>query len=695
MKYSAKYILSVILLLEFFPLLAQQPLTKEDFIVKQGTSPHQGRVVLKSIENLRDDTVYITIINEYEKDGKKEAKRLLKPKQKVAWDVTFNIIRAAFNKSDKGVEIFRYRDDSPVRDNKKVPDVRGKESGQDEVKAAKAVNAADVKVNTPAISSDTVVERFRRHLSSIQFFSDSLLSSDSVIVSGHIANLNLSSIDKASYIDECVAGYLREYSDSLNKYANDSLLIVDKYLAGLGGVADKEPCKKSMLACYREMLARKAAVIKPLEKIINENSSSVASNIDLKLIIVSGCVVLLCGVLVIWYWRVNKKTSRKKKVESTSTPVGDNAPALVVVGAKSTTTLKKQSLDDVYENEAFLKIDTSDFCENSLVRTMYIKNSCIKEIYNMYAEDLRNPDNPKEDGCMVLGRWVYDEKDEKYDISLEETVLPGDDAVFAEYELNFGGKIRLRMSEKLRKLRKDTGLQYDLTCWIHSHPGLGVFFSSSDNNVHHQLKHPTNPGFLTAMVIDILTPQQELGIFTFKDSETVNSKGDLTRMYSLEDLYNKALESERRSFDSNNYFDILGKTRQHLDSCYGIQLSNSAIIDMTFLTSKPNGYIGFAHGYTLMRGERAHCVVSAVNDNKSSPNTDKLGCFVMASHCSIPSIRKAVCSYLAEIHFVLVYTASNGLLTAIPVVDKDLSSSDIYYGEQELENLKIWTRRRR
>lgn len=296
---------------------------------------------------------------------------------------------------------------------------------------------------------------------------------------------------------------------------------------------------------------------------------------------------------------------------------------------------------------------------------------------------------------MVIGRWVQDEKTGRYEVSLEHTVMPGDDAVFAEYELNFGGKIKLRMSERLRKLRRETGLQYDLTCWVHSHPGLGVFFSNSDNNVQHQLKHPTHPGFLTAIVVDILTPKQDMGIFTFKDTETVNSKGDLKRMYSLEELYNQALQNERSSFDSNDYFDVLSDADSHLDACYGIQLSNSAIIDMTFLTSKPNGFIGFAHGYTIKRGERTQCVVSVVNANQSSPNTDRLGCFVIASHCSIPSIRKAVAPYLRDIHFVLVYTASNGLLTAIPVIDRDLTASDEYYGEHELENLKIWTRRRR
>lgn len=76
---------------------------------------------------------------------------------------------------------------------------------------------------------------------------------------------------------------------------------------------------------------------------------------------------------------------------------------------------------------------------------------------------------------MVLGRWVYDEERDEYYVSLEEIVKPGDDAIFKEYELNFGGKIKLKVAEKLRRLRRETNLQYDMTCWVHSHPGLGVF----------------------------------------------------------------------------------------------------------------------------------------------------------------------------------------------------------------------------
>jgi CBS domain-containing protein len=207
----------------------------------------------------------------------------------------------------------------------------------------------------------------------------------------------------------------------------------------------------------------------------------------------------------------------------------------IVVRRKTATILKKQSLENVIGNPAYLQVDATDFTYESAVRRIYIKNTCIVDIYNMYAEDLQKPENPKEDGCMVLGRWVYDSESQEYYVSLEQIVLPGDDAVFAEYELNFGGKIKLKVVELLRKLRRETNFQYDLTCWVHSHPGLGVFFSNSDVTVQMQLKHPSHPNFLTAIVVDILTPDMDLGQMVQVISRSKRN------LFPVVDVHNKLL----------------------------------------------------------------------------------------------------------------------------------------------------------
>ncbi len=380
----------------------------------------------------------------------------------------------------------------------------------------------------------------------------------------------------------------------------------------------------------------------------------------------------------------------------------------IVVRRKTATILKKQSLEDVIDNPNYLKVDAIDFTYESAVRRMYIKNQCIIDIYNMYAEDLRNPESPKEDGCMVLGRWVHDTESNEYYVSLEQIVMPGDDAVFEEYALNFGGKIKLKVLEELRKLRRETNLQYDLTCWVHSHPGLGVFFSNSDTSVQDQLKHPTPPNFLTALVVDILTPMQDIGVFTYRRDATINSKQDLKKMYSLIEWHQWAQESLKnavqrpvagekpKELDPTKYFDTLNKAEEHNGQCYSVQLSKEVIVDICMdLSTEGDDVLAMLHGYATQDGQNTIYVAEKVSDNDSEPKLSLTGCFVAAPHCSIPTVRKAVVNYLDRIHFVLVYTPNDSLLTTIPIVDGDLVVEEQYHGELRMEVLKTWIKQNR
>ena len=404
-------------------------------------------------------------------------------------------------------------------------------------------------------------------------------------------------------------------------------------------------------------------------------------------------ILVVAIFMVVKARRRNKKARENILMAATS---GSNGNTDIVVRRKTTSLLHKQSLDDVINDGNYLAINCTDFCNDSAVKTMYIKNTCIIDIYNMYAEDLRNPNNPKEDGCMVLGRWVRDAERDEYSVSLEETVFPGDDAIFAEYELNFGAKIKLKVSEKLRKLRRETDLQYDLTCWVHSHPGLGVFFSNTDCSLHLLHKHPTYPKFLTAIVIDILTPQQELGIFTFKHDLNINSKAELTKLYSLEEWYKWALESRRTSIKFEDLYNTLAVAKSRTSQCYTIGLTNSAIIDIDKITTQQGqNTIYYIHGFTSQQMNQSIHIAIKVEDAESIPENELIGCFVLANHCSIPTINKAVAGCLDKIKFVLVYSKADGILTTIPVISNDLCTDETYYGEQQLEELKIWTRRKR
>lgn len=402
-------------------------------------------------------------------------------------------------------------------------------------------------------------------------------------------------------------------------------------------------------------------------------------------------IIIITLIIVLLYVIKSKKKERIINKPTTTNNTND-----IVIRRKTTSVLKKQSLEDVVDNEDYMKIDCADFCDDSAVRRMYIKNTCIKDIYNMYAEDLRNPDNPKEDGCMVLGRWVYDQDADEYYVSLEHTVFPGDDAVFSEYELSFGAKIKLNIMTKLRKLRQETQLQYDLTCWVHSHPGIGVFFSNTDYSLHMLHKHPTHPKFLTAIVIDILTPQQELGIFTFKHDMSVNSKAELRKTYSLEEWYKWAIESSRNAFKPEDHFNTMQEVKSRINTCHDILLSNGAIIDMSLLaTEQQEGYIGSVLGFINHKSGNNEYVAIEVNASAPRQEHEMIGSFIIVTHCSIPSVRKALSSLFNNIGFVLVYSTADGLLTSIPIVNNELCVDQSFYGEQKLEDLKIWTRRKR
>lgn len=431
---------------------------------------------------------------------------------------------------------------------------------------------------------------------------------------------------------------------------------------------------------------------------VNTNSYIIPHDLDENIVNygIVGAIILFLVIIIIVTIRRNKNKQNKTAKSASQTVSTQDISSAIVVRRRTTSILKKQCIDDVVNNPSYMLIHTSDFTPDSAVRNIYIKNSCIKDVYNLYAEDLRNTENPKEDGCMVLGRWVHDESNHTYDISLEEVVFPGDDAIFKEYELNFGGKIKLRIAEKLRKLRRDTNLQYDLVCWIHSHPGLGVFFSNSDDNVQIQLKHSQHPNFLIAFVVDILTSDQEMGIFTFRKDGNMNSKGDITKMYSLEEMYKWALQSERNSFSHDNYFNILENAKLKLPLCKGVELNNSSIIDLTQIVIEPEtGIVGWAVGTNVENKSGQEFVVSSIVRNGEKPGTGIIGCLISMTHMSFPTIQRLIARDSINLSFVMVYSSKQMSLTTIPVVNGELLSDEQFYGDVNIDDLKIWTRRKR
>lgn len=562
------------------------------------------------------------------------------------------------------------------------------------------------------VTMEEVIGNFQQYVEDIPYFNEATIQSLNDEVTAHIEKLQ-NWKDRDAYIeDNHLTEFVSSQKDELTKQKDEVGNLIDQFMMQYSGkqITDSTACRDSLENIVYDKLVRLETSLNQLEREMNAKPENQLGGLPMNAIL--GIVGAIVALLVIWaiVSAMRKRKSKPAPVAKTTNVNRGSAntgsgEAGIVVRRKTATILKKQSLEDVIDNPHYMKINLEDCCYESAVRRMYIKDSCLVDIFNMYLPDVEDPDNAREFGCMVLGRWVYDAENSEYYVSLEQIVLPGDDAVFDEYELNFGGKIKLKVLELLRKLRRETNLQYDLTCWIHSHPGLTVFFSNADSNVQDQLKHPQHPKFLTALVVDTLTPTMETGVFTYHRDMTLNTRNDLKKLYSLVEWYEwaqKSVDSEYEASDETPaetdtpYFNTLAESKEHTTACFGINLSRDTIVDLCMsLSNQTNGIAGFIHGHAKTKDQLTEFVAERLSNKEKEENMESVGCFVVAPHLSIPSVRKVVGEKVGQFKFVLVYTPSDGVLTSIPVMADDLCSYESYYGSQKLEDLKLWTKNNR
>ncbi len=562
------------------------------------------------------------------------------------------------------------------------------------------------------VTMEEVIGNFQQYVEDIPYFNEATIQSLNDEVTAHIEKLQ-NWKDRDAYIeDNNLTEFVSSQKDELTKQKDEVGNLIDQFMMQYSGkqITDSTACRDSLENIVYDKLVRLETSLNQLEREMNAKPENQLGGLPMNAIL--GIVGAIVALLLIWAI-VSATRKRKSKPAPVAKPTNVNrgsantgsGEAGIVVRRKTATILKKQSLEDVIDNPHYMKINLEDCCYESAVRRMYIKDSCLVDIFNMYLPDVEDPDNAREFGCMVLGRWVYDAENSEYYVSLEQIVLPGDDAVFDEYELNFGGKIKLKVLELLRKLRRETNLQYDLTCWIHSHPGLTVFFSNADSNVQDQLKHPQHPKFLTALVVDTLTPTMETGVFTYHRDMTLNTRNDLKKLYSLVEWYEwaqKSVDSEYEVSDETPtetdtpYFNTLAESKEHTTACFGINLSRDTIVDLCMsLSNQTNGIAGFIHGHAKTKDQLTEFVAERLSNKEKEENMESVGCFVVAPHLSIPSVRKVVGEKVGQFKFVLVYTPNDGVLTSIPVMADDLCSYESYYGSQKLEDLKLWTKNNR
>ena len=164
----------------------------------------------------------------------------------------------------------------------------------------------------------------------------------------------------------------------------------------------------------------------------------------------------------------------------------------------------------------------------------------------------------------------------------------------------------------------------------------------------------------------------------------------------MEEWYKWAVESKRTSVIYEEHYNTLENAKSRNNGCYNISLSNSAIIDMDLIVTNQNrDGLYFVHGFSIQQSDQITNMAAKIESTDTMTDNDLVGCFMVVTHRSFPTIKNAIANYLDKIKFVLVYSSADGLLTTIPVVFNELCADESYYGEQPLEELKIWTRRKR
>ena len=205
----------------------------------------------------------------------------------------------------------------------------------------------------------------------------------------------------------------------------------------------------------------------------------------------------------------------------------------------------------------FLELDMSREWNDSAVAKIYFQRDCIIKTYRFFEDSIHDVDTEttaNETGGYLIGRWDFNNDDpDKYDVSLEDFIEPGDDASFSRYQLNFGAKIGVKLQKSLENCRQKENLDFVMTAWFHSHPGLKIFLSDFDLTVQEDFSRKENKHRMVALVIDPYTDNFDTGIFTYKAGGEMNNAKDSKQFFSLENMYQWAI-SPVNTNNHDNYF---------------------------------------------------------------------------------------------------------------------------------------------
>ena len=395
--------------------------------------------------------------------------------------------------------------------------------------------------------------------------------------------------------------------------------------------------------------------------------------------------------------KIEKKASEKKAQEGTGLIILEDSDEKGISYAVNISDIQAKAGMDYYE------IDMRSIVDDTAIQSIYFHRKCILDIYKFFSNFLKLDKKTEETGCFIIGRWDYaDAGKQTYNISLESIVMPSDDAVYEEYELNFGAKIGIGMQCEITRLSEETQKEYVHTAWMHSHPGLGLFLSSQDLTAQSQLAYSQHPNRMLAIVVDSNTDNLETAFFTPKRNGEMNNKIDVKQTLSLDTLYQWA---KRRPVTSIN--DVIDSKANKQEGYYDIQIqamksrvstvffSGSAIIDMD---AEINPELMGVQGYFPYRENAADrsIFIDKFQTEEENGTLNSLGCLFVVQHFSYNEVLRYNRSILNQFDFLVVYCTET---EDIYIVFKDLSGkypeSESGIASTSLLEMKKWTRRRR
>lgn len=393
--------------------------------------------------------------------------------------------------------------------------------------------------------------------------------------------------------------------------------------------------------------------------------------------IVGACVLLLLLLLLLL---------KRKKRQPVAPPALKGKPVMQVIEEEKND--YKNGLEYVREDMAnYYVLDMEEFLRDTAVKQVLFSREVIRKLNRYFKEFLERPDRTNETGCYLIGGWEnVSGREEQYNVSLEELVVPGDDAVYDEYSLNFGLKIGVKLGSEIQNLCEKTGRDYVHTAWMHSHPGLGLFLSSHDLVVQKQLTYDDAPKRLIAIVIDTNTPDWQMAVFCSKNNGVMNNKEDLIKTVSFDILndwsrqkpvaVHPALSNDDafmvESDDKKERFAFSAKFINYLDDIDNADISNT---------------IFYCCGKKWQTEEQRSWMVEGVADE----HDDNIVMGVLADHDGDAQQEARRCAEWLKNYGACISLYLDGNMSLLYVDEDDT----IHTLHTSLKEMKEWTRRKR